>query len=100
MLSFLLRASFFIAAGDSATIAPFLFFYLGMNISTLCRQKLYKQDSSHGSNQAAVMSLLFTIFVTNKHNRFRNCQPEIAVSVRTNQKIYLTIIQDRGKPII
>jgi len=29
MLSFLLRASFFTAAGDSATIAPFLFFLSG-----------------------------------------------------------------------
>lgn len=44
------------------------------------------------------MSLFFTIFVANKHNRFHNCQPEIVVSMRTNRKIYLTIAaQDRRK---
>jgi len=41
MLSFLLRASFFTAAGDSTTIGPFLFFfYLRMNIST-CADRNY-----------------------------------------------------------
>lgn len=69
------------------------YFYL---VSTVA--KLRKRDSSHGSNRVAVMSLLFTIFVANKHNRFHNCQPGIVVSARTNRKIYLTIAaQGRGK---
>lgn len=42
-------------------------------------------------HRAAVMSLFFTTFVANKHNRFHNCPFGIAVSTKTNREIYLTV---------
>ena len=66
---------FFTAARDSATIAPLHLFFLSVNEYFLVPTvvKLYKRDSSHGSNRVTAISLLFTIFMANKHNRFRNC---------------------------
>lgn len=88
-----------ITSTDITIVAPlypsFLFFLsMNVNIFTLCQQwRNYTNRILHMilEHRATVMSLFFTTFVANKHNRFHNCPPGI-VSMKTNREIYLTVL--------